>query len=180
MPGVIAVLTGSDAERDGLQPIPHSPVPANPHEVPLKSGDGSPFFLAPHPVLSVGKVRHVGEAVAVVVAKTMSQATDAAERVEVRYEPLPAVTRSADAMAPEAPLVWEEHGANLCVDSEAGDQGALPCPNGTRLRTKPRGLKPTGVFTHAPERKKHWVLRSASSAAATLSRKLVSTATANY
>jgi aerobic carbon-monoxide dehydrogenase large subunit len=123
MPGVIAVLTGSDAERDGLQPIPHSPVPANPHEVPLKSGDGSPF-LAPHPVLSVGKVRHVGEAVAVAVAKTMSQATDAAERVEVRYEPLPAVTRSADAMAPEAPLVWEEHGANLCVDSEAGDQEA--------------------------------------------------------
>ena len=48
MPGVIAVLTGSDAERDGLQPIPHRPVPANPHEVPLKSGDGSPFFLAPH------------------------------------------------------------------------------------------------------------------------------------
>jgi carbon-monoxide dehydrogenase large subunit len=124
MPGVIAVLTGSDAERDALQPIPHRPVPANPHEVPLKSGDGSPFFLAPHPVLSVGKVRHVGEAVAVVVAETMSQATDAAERVEVRYEPLPAVTRSADAMAPEAPLVWEEHGANLCVDSEAGDQEA--------------------------------------------------------
>jgi aerobic carbon-monoxide dehydrogenase large subunit len=107
MPGVIAVLTGSDAERDGLQPIPHRPVPANPHEVPLKSGDGSPFFLAPHPVLSVGKVRHVGEVVALVVAETMSQATDAAERVEVRYEPLPAVTRSADALAPEAPLVWE-------------------------------------------------------------------------
>src|SRR5689334_219198 len=124
MPGVIAVLTGSDAERDGLQPIPHRPVPANPHEVPLKSSDGSPFFLAPHPVLSVDKVRHVGEAVAVVVAETMSQATDPAERVEVPYEPLPAVTRSADAMAPEAPLVWEEHGANLCVVSEAGDQEA--------------------------------------------------------
>ena len=43
MPGVIAVLTGSDAEGDGLQPIPHRPVPANPHEVPFKSGDGSPF-----------------------------------------------------------------------------------------------------------------------------------------
>jgi carbon-monoxide dehydrogenase large subunit len=132
MPGVIAVLTGSDAERDALQPIPHRPVPANPHEVPLKSGDGSPFFLAPHPVLSVGKVRHVGEAVAVVVAETMSQATDAAERVEVRYEPLPAVTRSADAMAPEAPLVWEEHGANLCVDSEAGDQEATEGHAGER------------------------------------------------
>jgi carbon-monoxide dehydrogenase large subunit len=124
MPGVIAVLTGSDAERDGLQPIPHRPVPANPHEVPLKSGDGSPFFLAPHPVLSAGKVRHVGEAVALVVAETMWQATDAAERVEVRYQPSPAVTRSADALAPKAPLVWEEHGANLCVASEAGDQEA--------------------------------------------------------
>ena len=44
-------------------------MPANPHEVPLKSGDGSLFFLAPHPVLAVGKVRHVGEAVAVVVAE---------------------------------------------------------------------------------------------------------------
>src|ERR1700730_7121509 len=102
MPGVIAVLTGSDAERDALQPIPHRPVPANPHEVPLKNGDGSPFFLAPHPVLSVGKVRHVGEAVAVIVAETMSHATDATEQADVR----------------------DEHGANLCVDSEAGDREA--------------------------------------------------------
>jgi aerobic carbon-monoxide dehydrogenase large subunit len=124
MPGVIAVLTGSDAERDGLQAILHRPVPANPHEVPFKSRDGSPFFLAPHPVLAGGKVRHVGEAVAVVVAETMSQAIDAGERVDVQYEPLPAVTRSADALEPEAPLVWEEHGANLCADAEAGDQEA--------------------------------------------------------
>jgi carbon-monoxide dehydrogenase large subunit len=69
MPGVLAVLTGSDAERDGLRPIPHRPAPANPHEVPLKSGGGSPFVLAPHPVLAFGTVRHVGEAVAVVVAE---------------------------------------------------------------------------------------------------------------
>ena len=124
VPGVIAVLTGGDAEGDGLQPIPHRPVPANPHEVPFKSGDGSPFFVAPHRVLAVGKVRHVSEAVAVVVAETMSQAIDAAERVEVRYEPLPPVTRSADALTPDAPVVWEEHGANLCVDSEAGDREA--------------------------------------------------------
>src|SRR5215471_18975435 len=43
-PGVIAVLTGNDAMADGLQPISHRPVPTNPHEVPLKSRDGSPFF----------------------------------------------------------------------------------------------------------------------------------------
>ena len=40
LPGVIAVLTGRDALADGLQPIPHRPVPTNPHEVPLKSRDG--------------------------------------------------------------------------------------------------------------------------------------------
>jgi aerobic carbon-monoxide dehydrogenase large subunit len=49
---------------------------------------------------------------------------DAAERLAVEYEPLPAVVRSADALAPGAPLVWEEHDANLSVDSEAGDKAA--------------------------------------------------------
>src|SRR5438105_1195662 len=45
MPGVLAVLIGSDAASDGLRPIPHSPVPGNSHEVPLTSRDGSPFFI---------------------------------------------------------------------------------------------------------------------------------------
>ena len=93
-PGVLAVLTGGDAAADGLRPIPHSPVPTNPHEVPLKSRDGSEFFLAPHPVLARDAVRYVGEPVAVVVAETLAQAMDAAELVEVTYRPLPAVARS--------------------------------------------------------------------------------------
>src|SRR5262249_61503787 len=58
--GVLAVLTGSDATADGPPPIPHRPVPANPHEVPLKSRDGSPFLIAPHPVPALGKTRYVG------------------------------------------------------------------------------------------------------------------------
>src|SRR5207302_4332388 len=84
-PGVIAVLTGSDAAADGLRPIPHSPVPANPHEVPLRSRDGSAFFIAPHPVLALDAARYVGEPVAVVVAETLAQAMDAAERVDMVY-----------------------------------------------------------------------------------------------
>lgn len=72
-PGVLAVLTGGDAAADGLRPIPHSPVPGNPHEVPLKSRDGSSFFIAPHPVLAVDAVRYVGEPVAVVVAETLAR-----------------------------------------------------------------------------------------------------------
>jgi aerobic carbon-monoxide dehydrogenase large subunit len=88
-PGVLAVLTGSDAAADGIGAIPHSPVPANPHEVPLKNPDGSPFFIAPHPVLATDAVRYVGEPVAIVIAETLPQAMDAAERVQVRYETLP-------------------------------------------------------------------------------------------
>jgi carbon-monoxide dehydrogenase large subunit len=123
-PGVLAVLTGNDAAGDGLRPIPHSPVPANPHEVPLRNPAGSEFFIAPHPVLAGDAVRYAGEAVAVVVAETLLQAMDAAESVDVVYEPLAAIARSADAPAPGAPLVWEQHGSNLCVDSEAGDKQA--------------------------------------------------------
>src|SRR6516164_5624604 len=114
-PGVLAILTGSDAAEDGLQPIPQRPVPANPHEVPLKSRDGSPFLIAPHPVLALGKTRYVGEPVVVVIANTLWQAMDAAERLEVEYEPLPPAVRSADALMPGAPLAWEEGGTNLSV-----------------------------------------------------------------
>ena len=87
VPGVLAVLAARDAAEDGLQPIPQRPVPANPHEVPLKSRDGSPFLIAPHPVLALGKTRYVGEPVAVVIAETLWQAMDAAERLAVEYDP---------------------------------------------------------------------------------------------
>src|SRR3954452_7524259 len=94
MPGVLAVLTGADAVEDGIGQIPHNPVPTNPYEVKLTSRDGTPFFLAPHPVLAHDAVRYVGEPVAVVVAETPVQAMDAAELVAVLYDPLPAVARS--------------------------------------------------------------------------------------
>jgi aerobic carbon-monoxide dehydrogenase large subunit len=122
VPGVIAVLTGSDAAADGVKPIPHSPVPTNPHEVPLRNRDGSGFFIAPHPVLALDAVRYVGEPVAIIVAETLAAAMDAAERVAVVYEPVAAVARSRDALSPEAPLVWEQHGSNRCIDSEVGDR----------------------------------------------------------
>ncbi len=123
-PGVVAVLTGADAERDGLKPLPHRPVPANPFEVPLKNRDGSPIFAAPHPVLPTDRVRFVGEAVAMVIATSRDAARDAAELVEIDYEPLPAVARAVDAAAHDAPSLWPEAASNLCVDSMAGDVAA--------------------------------------------------------
>jgi len=124
IPGVIAVLTGHDAEGDGLHPIPHRPVPTNPHEVPLRSRDGSAFFIAPHPPLPADRARFVGEAVAMVIAESPPIARDAAERVKVAYEPLPAVTGTLEAATAHAPLVWDEATSNVCVDSIAGDAAA--------------------------------------------------------
>ncbi|HXJ83278.1 MAG TPA: hypothetical protein VMS64_31920 [Candidatus Methylomirabilis sp.] len=68
VPGVIAVLTGDDAIADGLAPIPHRPVPTNPHEFPLAGRDGSDVFVAPHPTLPADTVLFVGEPVAMVIA----------------------------------------------------------------------------------------------------------------
>src|SRR5512145_1903049 len=124
-PGVIAVLTGRDAAADGLRPIPHRPVPANPHEVPLKSRDGAPFFIAPHPPLPADTARFVGEAVAMVIAETPAAARDGAEAVAVDYGPLVAVTTAAGATAAGAPRLWEEAASNLSVDAGVGDGVAV-------------------------------------------------------
>ena len=93
VPGVLAVLTGTDAAE--LAGIPHRPVPTNPHEVPLRSRDGSAFFVAPHPPLPADRVRHVGEPIAMVIAETPAIARDGVERVVVDYDPLPAVVGCA-------------------------------------------------------------------------------------
>jgi carbon-monoxide dehydrogenase large subunit len=122
VPGVLAVLTGTDTAE--LAGIPHRPVPTNPHEVPLRSRDGSAFFVAPHPPLPADRVRHVGEPIAMVIAETAAIARDGAERVTVEYDPLPAVVGALDAVAPAAPIVWDEAAGNLCVDSLAGDATA--------------------------------------------------------
>jgi carbon-monoxide dehydrogenase large subunit len=83
-PGVIAVLTGKDAEADGLGELQCL--------IPVVNLDGSNRKETPRPLLALETVRHVGDPVAVVIAETLAQAKDAAEKVEVDYEPLPAVT----------------------------------------------------------------------------------------
>jgi len=92
------------------------------------------------PLLAEDAVRHVGEPLALVVAETLAEAMDAAERVDVVYGPLGAVARSQDALAPGAPPIWAEHGPNLCIDSEAGDPKATedafaPAAHVVRLQT---------------------------------------------
>ena len=124
LPGVLAVLTGRDAAADGLADLPHRPVPTNPNEFPLGGRDGSPIFVSPYPALPTDRARFAGEAVAMVIAETAALAADAAERVRVDWEPLPAVTATRAALEPGAPVLWDALGGNVCVDSVAGDASA--------------------------------------------------------
>lgn len=121
MPGVLGVFTGADAAADGLGPIPHDPVPSTKYDMKLHAPGGGPVFIGPHLVLPVDKARHVGEAVAMVVAETKVQALDAAEALQVDYEELPWVTDAREAMRHGAPAVWDEVGDNVLVDTQFGD-----------------------------------------------------------
>jgi carbon-monoxide dehydrogenase large subunit len=123
-PGVLTVLTGADANADGLSSIHHTPASGSPPDIPLENRDGSDKYISPHPVLSADRVRFVGEAVAVVIAETVGQAKDAAELISVDYTPLPSVTHTADTLAATAPTLWEDFGSNTSVDASAGDAAA--------------------------------------------------------
>jgi len=113
MQGVLAVLTHDDVAQDGLRPMRPTA------EANVQTGE--PFAFLPQPLLAQGKVRHVGEPVALIVAETHTQALDAAEAVVVDYEPLQAVTTAEQAKAPGAPLVAETVPDNTCLDWRWGD-----------------------------------------------------------
>jgi len=115
-PGVLAVLTGADWQASGWGDLPSA------------SGnmrrDGSPAYRPRFPALVKDRVRWVGDYVAFVVAETRHQAADAAELIEVDYEPLPAVVSTEDAVKPGTPLVWDECPDNICFVYLEGDKVA--------------------------------------------------------
>jgi carbon-monoxide dehydrogenase large subunit len=115
-PGVQLVLTGKDREAEGLGTI-HCHVP------PMAFG-GPPSPTPAHPILVSDAARCVGDCVAFVVADTLAQAKDAAELIEVDYEPLPAVSSTKAAVQDGAPLVWEENKGNLWFEMARGDAAA--------------------------------------------------------
>jgi aerobic carbon-monoxide dehydrogenase large subunit len=116
-PGVVAVFAGADMATDGMAPM--RPLWA------VRSRDGSAMAEPPRFALARGTVRHGGEPVVAVIADTLLQATDAAERVEVDYEPLPAVTDARAALAPEAPQLHQSAPGNVCFRWARGDEAAV-------------------------------------------------------
>jgi aerobic carbon-monoxide dehydrogenase large subunit len=121
MPGVLGVFTGADCAADKLGPIPHDPVPKTKFDMKLTGPNGGAVFIGPNALLPADKARHVGEAVAMVVAETKAQALDAAEAVEVTYEELPFVLHSEDAMRSGAPVLWDEVPNNVTVETVFGN-----------------------------------------------------------
>ena len=116
-PGVVAVLTGADMAADGVAPMR-----------PLwlvRSRDGSPMAEPARFAFARETVRHVGEPVAAVVAATLAQAVDAAERLAVDYAPLPAVTDARAAQAEAAPQLHACAPGNVCFRWARGDEAAV-------------------------------------------------------
>ncbi|MFV0294775.1 MAG: xanthine dehydrogenase family protein molybdopterin-binding subunit, partial [Hyphomicrobiaceae bacterium] len=116
-PGVLAVLTGDDLAADKIGGLICGWM--------IHSKDGSPMKAGPHPALAQGKVRYVGDHVAVVIAETLHQAKDAAEKVNVDYDVLPAAVDPAGTQAPGQPTVHDEAPDNTVYQWHLGDKDAV-------------------------------------------------------
>ena len=163
-PGVVAVLTGADMEADGINGLPCG------WQVDFKNGDT--MKEPAHPALAVGKVRHVGDAVAVVVAETREQAADAAELVEVDYEELPAVVDVVAATQDGAPQLFDDVPNNIPFDWELGDKaaadaGIAAADHVTTLeyrnqRLIPNAIEPRAAIGDYDEARDHYTLYTTS------------------
>lgn len=158
-PGVLGVYTGADLADLGKTVC----------RLPFKRPDGSPLYQAPHPGLVTDRVRHVGDYVAFVVAETIAQAKDAAELIEVHYDPLPAVTDTARAARPGAPLLWEDCANNIATLIRLGDHEAVEKAFagahrvvGRRFvinRISANPMEPRGCLAHFDRREGRYILQ---------------------
>jgi carbon-monoxide dehydrogenase large subunit len=116
-PGVVAIFTGEDIANSKMGGLPCGWL--------ITDVNGQPMKEPPHPVLAQGKVRYVGDHVAVIIAETYAQAKDAGELVEVDYEVLPAVVDVADARKKGAPALHDIAPDNTCYVWGIGDKAAV-------------------------------------------------------
>ena len=115
-PGVLAVYTAGDIKAAGLKSLPFA--------MGFDNIDGSKVFSPTRDILAVDVVRHVGNPVAFIVAETHGQALDAAELVDIDYQPLPSVTDTKRATEAGVPQVWAEVPDNVAFRWQIGDRKA--------------------------------------------------------
>src|SRR5262245_17694982 len=116
-PGVVKVFVGQDLADAKVGGLPCGWL--------ITDVNGQPMKEPPHPCLAQGKVRYVGDHVAVVIAETLHQAQDAAELVKVDYEVLPAIVKAGEARKPGAPVVHDAAADNTCYVWAIGDKSAV-------------------------------------------------------
>ena len=163
VPGVAAVLTADDYIADGLGPIPHI-------GPPVKRRGGDAPASPPYFPLADGHARHVGDGVAFIVADTLDRAKDAAESISIDYEPLPAVTETADLLNNGAPVVFDGCPDNECFVHEIGDRAATDAAfAGARnvvwrrfvlSRVLANAMEPRGCFADYDPRARRLFLRA--------------------
>jgi carbon-monoxide dehydrogenase large subunit len=146
MPGVLAVLTGTELSDDKIGNLICGWL--------IHSKDGSPMKMAPHPALAHVKACHVGDPVAVVVAETLSEAKDAAEKVKCDFKVLPAVADPAEAQAKGAPQIHEVAPGNTIYQWHLGDPKAVEAAfklakHVTKLDIRNNRLVPNAMETRA-------------------------------
>jgi carbon-monoxide dehydrogenase large subunit len=112
--GVLGIFTGADLAAEGIGPLP----------CVAQVSTVDPMIVPPRYALARGRVRHVGDPVALIVAESRDLARDAAERITVEYRPLEAVVDGLAALLPGAPKIWDEAPGNLSYRFQRGDQAA--------------------------------------------------------
>src|SRR5580692_2680409 len=160
-PGVLAVLTGEDLRRRGLGTL----MPG----VHRRRRNGAPAFVCPQPLLARDRVRYVGDPVAFIVAETLDQAKDAAELIDIGYEPLPAAISAEAALTADAPAVWDENPGNEAFFHEVGYRAAVDAAFATadRIvrhtipinRVTANSMEPRGCLAHYDPDQQRYTIR---------------------
>jgi len=174
MPGVIAVLTGADLVAEGTGALPTLPR--------TNRADGKPSEGPPRFPLARGRVRFVGDPVAAVLAETHAEAEDAAERIAVEYELLPAIVSVDAATAPDAPALWPGAPGNVAAHLRLGDTAATDAafaraPHIVSLRVVnnrvvPNALEPRATLAEYDPANERFTLRTVTQTPSTLRQQL--------
>jgi carbon-monoxide dehydrogenase large subunit len=147
-PGVVAIYTAEDTAADKLG---HLPAISE-----IKDAEGNRHREPPHPPMPVGKVRHVGDIVAMILAETLDQARDAAELLAVEYEELPAVVTVAQALARGAPLLHDEAPGNLMCRWSKGDAAATEAAFAKAAHVTRLAIRSPRQIVHYMETRAAW------------------------
>ena len=125
MPGIVGILTGADYAATGWTGVPHLANPADMLDATvsaLSAREGTKLFMCPNMPFATDRVRYVGDVIAVVIAESLAEARNAAEAIEIDFDPLPSVVDTVDAIQDGAPQLWDGAPNNVAFDVEKGDK----------------------------------------------------------